>query len=332
MPTFLALSLEPFFQRKFVNSSFFSCRGCKKTTERNNREKQPRRSSSFSLFPFDMSASDKLAVLSAKLDNLASKAHSMRNERKKQRAKPDELPMTSMHAGRLTKMPDDPLQRIPYHLKYHLQRFAAFVAIKLREFRVLDRSVKMVIVLVIGFLLFVAVFAVRGHEERGYIHNDERDEYQEEYDSSEFGNTRFHKALFHPVFHARRVVDSMKTSFTKEKYETSHATEKHPYSTKLSFECPQSTCVNVALVGAIGDGMTVNTDAIQNALVKLRKKSEGRVQTLAFPPGRFLTGPLELKSNVKIVLDGPRSFLEAVKTTDLWPIDDWNEYPSLPVS
>ena len=176
MPTFLALSLEPFFQRKFVNSSFFSCRGCKKTTERNNREKQPRRSSSFSLFPFDMSASDKLAVLSAKLDNLASKAHSMRNERKKQRAKPDELPMTSMHAGRLTKMPDDPLQRIPYHLKYHLQRFAAFVAIKLREFRVLDRSVKMIIVLVIGFLLFVAVFAVRGHEERGYIHSDERDE------------------------------------------------------------------------------------------------------------------------------------------------------------
>ena len=42
MPTFLALSLEPFFQRKFVNSSFFSCRGFKKTTERNNREKQPR--------------------------------------------------------------------------------------------------------------------------------------------------------------------------------------------------------------------------------------------------------------------------------------------------
>ena len=55
--------------------------------------------------------------------------------------------------------------------------------------------------------------------------------------------------------------------------------------------------------------MTVNTDAIQNALDKLRIKSEGRVQTLAFPPGRFLTGPLELKSNVKIVLDGPRSFL-----------------------
>ena len=99
-----------------------------------------------------MSTSDKLAVLSAKLDNIASKAHSMRNERKKQRAKPDELPMTSMHAGRLTKMPDDPLQRIPYHLKYHLQRFAAFVAIKLREFRVLDRSVKMVITLVLSLI------------------------------------------------------------------------------------------------------------------------------------------------------------------------------------
>ena len=53
----------------------------------------------------------------------------------------------------------------------------------------------------------MGVFAVRGHEERGYIHNDEREEYQEEYDSSEFGDSRFHKALFHPVFHARQVVD-----------------------------------------------------------------------------------------------------------------------------
>ena len=204
------------------------------------------------------------------------------------------------------------------------------MAIKLREFRVLDRSVKMIVLFVLGFFLFVGVFAVRGHEERGYIHNDEREEYQEEYDSSEFGDSRFHKALFHPVFHARRVVDSMKTNFARDKFESSHATEKHPYSTKVSFECPVLSCVNVALAGAVGDGMTVNTETIQNALDSLTMKAQGRTQTLAFPPGRWLTGPLELKSNVKIVLDGPRSFLEAVKSTDSWPIDDWKEHPSLP--
>jgi polygalacturonase len=279
------------------------------------------------------STSDKLAVLSAKLDDLASKANSIRHERKKQSAKPDELPTTStsvLRGRRLTHVPDTPLQRIPYHLKYHAQRFAGFMAIKLREFRVLDRSVKMIVLFVLGFFLFVGVFAVRGHEERGYIHNDEREEYQEEYDSSEFGDSRFHKALFHPVFHARQVVDSMKTNFARDKFESSHATEKHPYSTKVSFECPVLSCVNVALAGAVGDGMTVNTETIQNALDSLTMKAQGRTQTLAFPPGRWLTGPLELKSNVKIVLDGPRSFLEAVKSTDSWPIDDWKEHPSLP--
>ena len=126
------------------------------------------------------STSDKLAVLSAKLDDLASKANSIRHERKKQSAKPDELPTTtasSVLRGRpLTHVPDTPLQRIPYHLKYHLQGFAGFAAIKLREFRVLDRSVKMIVLFVLGFFLFVGVFAVRGHEERGYIHNDEREE------------------------------------------------------------------------------------------------------------------------------------------------------------
>ena len=49
------------------------------------------------------------------------------------------------------------------------------MAIKLREFRVLDRSVKMIVLFVLGFFLFLGVFAVRGHEERGYIHNDERE-------------------------------------------------------------------------------------------------------------------------------------------------------------
>ena len=115
------------------------------------------------------STSDKLAVLSAKLDDLASKANSIRHERKKQSAKPDELPTTStsvLRGRRLTHVPDTPLQRIPYHLKYHAQRFAGFMAIKLREFRVLDRSVKMIVLFVLGFFLFVGVFAVHGQGKR----------------------------------------------------------------------------------------------------------------------------------------------------------------------
>ena len=40
------------------------------------------------------------------------------------------------------------------------------------------------------------------------------------------------------------------------------------------------SCVNVALAGAVGDGMTVNTETIQNALDSLTMKAQGRTQTL----------------------------------------------------
>jgi len=70
------------------------------------------------------------------------------------------------------------------------------MAIKLREFRVLDRSVKMIVLFVLGFFLFLGVFAVRGHEERGYIHNDEREEYQKSTIAQNLATVDFTKLCF----------------------------------------------------------------------------------------------------------------------------------------
>ena len=53
---------------------------------------------------------------------------------------------------------------------------------------------------------------------------------------------------------------------------------------------------NVIKYGAIADGKTLNTKAIQKAIDAANKlKSVG---TVFFPKGKFLSGSIELKSNV----------------------------------
>lgn len=51
--------------------------------------------------------------------------------------------------------------------------------------------------------------------------------------------------------------------------------------------------------GAVADGKTINTTALQTLIDKLQQKGGG---TIVFPQGRFLTGTLQLKSNVDIYL------------------------------
>jgi polygalacturonase len=52
--------------------------------------------------------------------------------------------------------------------------------------------------------------------------------------------------------------------------------------------------------GAIGDGKTLNTVAFQQAIAACTAAGGGKV---AVPAGTFLTGPIELKSNVDLDLD-----------------------------
>ena len=52
--------------------------------------------------------------------------------------------------------------------------------------------------------------------------------------------------------------------------------------------------------GAVGDGVTLCTGAIQNAIDSLAALGGGRVE---IPMGIWLTGPIELRSNINLVLD-----------------------------
>ena len=53
--------------------------------------------------------------------------------------------------------------------------------------------------------------------------------------------------------------------------------------------------LNVIEHGVVLDGQTLNTESIQKLIDKCGKAGGG---TLIFPPGRYLTGGLELRSNL----------------------------------
>lgn len=57
--------------------------------------------------------------------------------------------------------------------------------------------------------------------------------------------------------------------------------------------------IDVQLFGAIGDGNTVNTSALQDAFDEARSRNGGRV---VIPPGVFVTGSLRIHSNTELYL------------------------------
>lgn len=61
-----------------------------------------------------------------------------------------------------------------------------------------------------------------------------------------------------------------------------------------------ATDYNVLQRGAVGDGKTLNTKSLQSAIDALHAKGGGQ---LYFPAGRYLTGSLQLKSNVTLYLE-----------------------------
>jgi polygalacturonase len=73
--------------------------------------------------------------------------------------------------------------------------------------------------------------------------------------------------------------------------------------------------------GAIGNGETINTAALQKALDACAEAGGG---TLIVPPGCYLTGPLSLRSHVTLHLESG-AILRAVPSMDGWPMLD-DEY------
>lgn len=78
--------------------------------------------------------------------------------------------------------------------------------------------------------------------------------------------------------------------------------------------------VNVTDFGAVADGKTLNTEAINNAIKDVNSKGGGKV---VIPAGLWLTGPIELKSNVNLYTEQNSLILFT---------DDFNAYPILETS
>ena len=89
---------------------------------------------------------------------------------------------------------------------------------------------------------------------------------------------------------------------------------------------------NVADHGAVGDGKTLTTGAIQKAVDRCAAAGGGRV---VFPAGRYLTGPIFLKSNVHVevpsgaVLLGSTDFDRIPSIAGRWEGIDRTVYASL---
>ncbi|TKC06734.1 glycoside hydrolase family 28 protein [Pedobacter polaris] len=95
---------------------------------------------------------------------------------------------------------------------------------------------------------------------------------------------------------------------------------KQPYSwsnlpviAKTSFK---TDTFNIVKFGAKNDGITLNTKAINDAIIACNKKGGGVV---VVPKGMWLTGPIELKSNVNLHLQ-KNSLLQFTRDFDQYPL------------
>ena len=97
------------------------------------------------------------------------------------------------------------------------------------------------------------------------------------------------------------------------------------YTEKLPFQMPEVVApvipdyeVNLKDFGAVGDGITLNTDAFAKAIDALSKKGGGR---LVVPQGVWHTGPIVLKSNIELNLKAGAVILFAADES-LYPLVD----------
>jgi polygalacturonase len=76
--------------------------------------------------------------------------------------------------------------------------------------------------------------------------------------------------------------------------------------------------MSIADFGAVGDGKTINTDAIQRAIDVCAAKGGG---TIHVPAGRWVTGPIFLKSHITLHIDAGAVLLGSNKIDD-YPVID----------
>ena len=77
---------------------------------------------------------------------------------------------------------------------------------------------------------------------------------------------------------------------------------------------------NIIDFGAVPDGMTLNTQAIQSAIDAAFKNGGGRV---VLPEGRFLSGSIVLKNRVELYLDGEATLLGSTNPGHYKEMNNW---------
>ena len=80
--------------------------------------------------------------------------------------------------------------------------------------------------------------------------------------------------------------------------------------------------VDVANVGAVGDGQTLNTEAIQKAIDDCAATGGGQV---TFPAGRYVSGTLQLKSGVTLHLNADATLLGSTNAEDYRNLDPFTD-------
>jgi polygalacturonase len=81
----------------------------------------------------------------------------------------------------------------------------------------------------------------------------------------------------------------------------------------------QAGSFNIVDFGAIADGVTLNTKAIQMAIDKANAEGGGKV---IFPSGKFLSGSIQLKSNVELCLEKDAVLLGSTNPFDYAKVED----------
>ena len=111
------------------------------------------------------------------------------------------------------------------------------------------------------------------------------------------------------------------TSGRKRAYEFAELYEALPFKMeKVRRPSIPSRTVSLTSYGAVGDGMTLNTDAFAKAIAELNTKGGGH---LVVPEGIWLTGPVTLLSGVDLHLE-ENAIIVFSTDQDLYPIINTN--------
>ena len=84
----------------------------------------------------------------------------------------------------------------------------------------------------------------------------------------------------------------------------------------------QQAVADITQYGAVGDGKTLNTTAIQQAIAACAKKGGGKV---VVPAGRFLSGTIVLKDNITFQLDRDALVLGSTNVNDYQNMDPFTD-------